>query len=302
MSVERTPTPSSHATPNAAKALARTFLALHDLRQQVWPSTPSIPILSFHRISALQPDHYMTLLPDRFEEILRQTQRHYTFVSLAEIDELLKKGRLDAPVVGLAFDDAYGCNATYAVPIMKTLRVPATFFVSSGYVDTDKLMQADIDRGYKDLRNFTSDELRSMADSGLFEIGSHTVTHIDLSKPWEDDVIRKELVDSKAALEKMLGRPVPRFAFPFGQHEHCHTRAIELAREAGYERVYSFFGGRNRVQRSGDVGFVLQRICPVYDDPAFVRACLANYRGRRTRLPLVGKSPRLTPAFHPTYF
>lgn len=292
----------SKPAPRSAKIATRAFLALQGLRDQLRKAQPSIPILSYHRISALQPNHYMTILPDKFERILREVQKHYTFVSLAEIDELLKRGRLDAPVVGLSFDDAYGCNATYAVPIMKALRIPATFFVSCAYVDSDVLHPSDVKRGYTNLRNFTSDELCSMANSGLFEIGSHTVTHIDLSRHWKDETILKELVDSKATLEAILARPVPRFAFPFGQREHCNERAIRLARVAGYERVYSFFGGRNVVKPGGEIGYVLQRIGPVYDDPEFVLACLANFRGRNTRVPLVGRGPELSREFHPSHF
>jgi len=288
--------------PPAAKLASKAFLGLHALRERLARVPPSIPILSYHRISALQPDHYMTILPDRFEAILRAVQRRYTFVSLAEIDELLKRPRLEVPVIGLAFDDTYGCNATYAVPILKALRIPATFFVSSGYVDSDELLPEDRKRGYSGLPNFTSAQLREMVETGLFDVQSHTVRHIDLSRTWDDATVERELVESKRALERITGRPVTRLAFPYGSRAHCSPQAIRIARSVGYERVYSFFGGRNRLVPGSGPGFVLQRICPVYEDSEFVLACLENYRGRHTRIPLVGRSPRLPAEFHPTCF
>src|SRR5262249_43816557 len=144
--------------------------------------------------------------------------------------------------------------------------------------------------------------LRTMADDELFEIGSHTVTHIDLSRPWDDDRIRQELVDSKAALEKIVGRPIPRFAFPYGSLAHCPDPALRLPPEARYERIYSFFGGKNKVTPNEPPGYVLQRICPIYEDSEFVRACLENYRGRHTSLPFMSSGPRLSRDFHPTFF
>jgi peptidoglycan/xylan/chitin deacetylase (PgdA/CDA1 family) len=288
--------------PRAAKLASRVFLRLHALRERLARVPPSIPILTYHRVSELQPDHYMTILPDRFEAILRAVQRHYTFVSLAEIDELLKKERLDAPVIGLTFDDSYGCNATYAVPILKALRVPTTFFVSSAYVDTDDLMLEDVRRGYSGLRNFTSAELREMAETDLFDVQSHTVSHIDLSRTWDDATVERELGESKRALERITGRPVTRLAIPFGSLAHCSAQAICIARSVGYERVYSFFGGRNRLTPGSEPSFVLQRIGPVYEDCDFVRACVENYRGRRTRILFVGRGPRLPADFHATCF
>lgn len=296
------PKASGKPAPSGVRLASRAFLALNEVRRRLSKKAPSIPILSYHRVSAFHPEHYMTLLPEHFEQILRATQKEYTFVSLAEIDELLQRGRLDAPVIGLSFDDSYGCNATYAAPILQALRIPATFFVSSGYVDSDAPMQEDVAQGHSNLPNFTSAQLRGMAETGLFEIGSHTVSHMDLSKDWTDAEIRRELADSKASLEKVTGRPVTRFAFPFGQWRHCRPQPIRVAREVGYERLYSFFGGRNRLTSSAPTGYVLQRICPIYEDIDFVRACLENYRGRRTRLPLVGRGPALTTDFHPTYF
>jgi peptidoglycan/xylan/chitin deacetylase (PgdA/CDA1 family) len=292
----------SKFAPAGARVASRAFLVVHALRQRLGRAAHTIPILSFHRVSAVRPEHYMTFLPESFAHLLREMKRHYTFVSLAEIDDLLSRQRLDAPVAGVAFDDTYGCNAKYAVPVLEAERVPATFFVSSGFVDSDRAHPDDQRLGYGPLPNFTSAELRAMAGNELFEIGSHTVSHIDLSRDWDDARVRQELSESKTSLEQTTGRPVTRFAFPYGSRAHCRVPWIRIARECGYTRVYSFFGGRNRLTPGASPGYVLQRICPTYEDPDFVRACLENYRGRDTSIPVLSRKPALSVDFHPTRF
>jgi glycosyltransferase involved in cell wall biosynthesis/peptidoglycan/xylan/chitin deacetylase (PgdA/CDA1 family) len=65
---------------------------------------------------------------------------------------------------------------------------------------------------------------------GLFEIGSHTVTHPLLtSLPAESQ--RTEIQDGKSELENILGHEVTGFAYPYGQ---CTTETLELVRAAGF--------------------------------------------------------------------
>lgn len=76
----------------------------------------------------------------------------------------------------------------------------------------------------------TRDELRALASSGLVDIGAHSVTHPALSS-LPIDAQRREIVDSKAQLEHLLGRTLTSFAYPFG-NQGPDTAA--LVREAGF--------------------------------------------------------------------
>lgn len=75
----------------------------------------------------------------------------------------------------------------------------------------------------------TGGELAALADDGV-EMGAHSMTHPQLDQvPLAS--ARREIAESKDALEQMLGRPVTTFAYPHGHH----TRAIkELVAGAGY--------------------------------------------------------------------
>jgi peptidoglycan/xylan/chitin deacetylase (PgdA/CDA1 family) len=88
--------------------------------------------------------------------------------------------------------------------------------------------------GRSEYRALNLDELKTLGDSGLVEIGSHTVTHSVLSaRP--PDVRRKEIVQSKGYLEEILGRPVDSFSYPYGGARDVGEDTIQLVSEAGYK-------------------------------------------------------------------
>ena len=85
-------------------------------------------------------------------------------------------------------------------------------------------------------------ELCEMADSGLVEVGSHTVSHPILasvtdSEAWE------ELTASRAQIEEALGREIRSFCFPNGKPSDYRPNHLQLVKEAGYtSAVVTRFG------------------------------------------------------------
>jgi peptidoglycan/xylan/chitin deacetylase (PgdA/CDA1 family) len=88
---------------------------------------------------------------------------------------------------------------------LRKLGIPATFFVSSAFVDSSTPFPHDVRRGFHDIPSFTSAQLRDMASDPLFEIGSHSVSHIDFSARPPAETIERELVESRRALEAITG-------------------------------------------------------------------------------------------------
>lgn len=85
-------------------------------------------------------------------------------------------------------------------------------------------------------------ELREMADSGLMEIGSHTVTHPILSSV-TDEESRDELVRSRAQIEEGIGRRVRSFCFPNGMPGDFRPSQVRQVADAGYDcSVIADFG------------------------------------------------------------
>src|SRR5690606_105975 len=89
----------------------------------------------------------------------------------------------------------------------------------------------------------TAEQIRLLAASGV-EIGAHTRTHADLGKLQGETLVR-EIVGSKRELERITGKPVRYFAFPYGLHANMSREAFVVAREAGFTGVCSAYGGYN---------------------------------------------------------
>jgi peptidoglycan/xylan/chitin deacetylase (PgdA/CDA1 family) len=90
-------------------------------------------------------------------------------------------------------------------------------------------------------------EVKALADNGM-EIGSHSVTHPVLSTVADDLELRREVFDSKLAIEAHTKRPVTALAYPVGGPKAYNDRVIQVVREAGYRYAFTYTSGLNRPQ------------------------------------------------------
>jgi peptidoglycan-N-acetylglucosamine deacetylase len=74
----------------------------------------------------------------------------------------------------------------------------------------------------------TATQVRELSRS--FELGAHTVHHIDLTRA-SDQQARREIVDSRSWLEDSTGKPCSMFCPPKGRF---FPRHVDLVRDAGY--------------------------------------------------------------------
>lgn len=97
----------------------------------------------------------------------------------------------------------------------------------------------------------TWDEIRELQDKYGFNFQCHTWSHQTLAGPYNQEVpeppdgrtdewYRHELLDSKAELERRLGKPVTSLCLPVG---HFSDDVIRRCREAGYKKVYASYPG-----------------------------------------------------------
>ncbi len=92
-------------------------------------------------------------------------------------------------------------------------------------------------------RLMTVEELRLLAASKWVTIGSHTVTHTQLSS-LSPEAQREEMVTSKNQLQKWLGREITVFSYPFGGRRHFTKESMQLCREAGFTKAAANFPGQ----------------------------------------------------------
>lgn len=96
-------------------------------------------VLMYHRIARVDIDPWeMCVSPEHFEEQLEAIRRVATPISLLEFVSACPEGDLPGRAVVVTFDDGYGDNAELAIPRLRQHRIPATFFVCTGNVDTPR--------------------------------------------------------------------------------------------------------------------------------------------------------------------
>jgi peptidoglycan/xylan/chitin deacetylase (PgdA/CDA1 family) len=102
-------------------------------------------ILIYHRVHS-KPDPYFPTEVDAllFDTQMAMLRRHCRPFPLAEGVTRLQEGSLPPRAVAVTFDDGYRDNAEIALPILQRHGVPATFFVSTGFLDGGRMWNDSI--------------------------------------------------------------------------------------------------------------------------------------------------------------
>lgn len=189
-------------------------------------------VLGYHAVSETWPSS-LAVTPSQLERqvrwLLRRGFRGATFYDAVASPPARK-------TFAVTFDDGYRSVLLEGFPILERLGVPGTVFPSITYIDSEQpkvgpALQHWLGTAHApELKAMTWDELRQLAAAG-WEIGSHTVTHPYLPQ-LDDAELERELVDSKARLEREIARPCRTIAYPSGRFDERVARA---AGSAGYE-------------------------------------------------------------------
>lgn len=195
-------------------------------------------VLCYHAVSPGWGER-VNVPPDALERQLRRLlRRGYRPVTFTEAVLAPPHRR----TLAVTFDDAWRSIAVHARPVLDALGIPATVFAPTRWVGADEPMPlAAAEWGgtpfEAELACMGWDDLRALADGG-WEIGSHTVTHPMLTRVTSDDALREELVASRTAVERGVGRPCRAVAYPYGDFD---ARVAQAARAAGYEAGATLF-------------------------------------------------------------
>jgi peptidoglycan/xylan/chitin deacetylase (PgdA/CDA1 family) len=213
---------------------------------------PKVSILMYHDIR--DASKYSTVItPWQFEEEVRWlAESGYAFITIGQLLDAVYSGGGDLPprCVALTFDDGWSGIYRYAYPILKRYGGTATLFLYTNYIGVGG-------------RSNTWDQYREMLAYG-FEIGSHTVSHCDLTErgAWRGrggkppsghgtytQRLMHELVDSKLILEEHLGVHIRSLALPYGAYD---SYVLQSALLAGYEGILSIIPGNTYVDADTD--------------------------------------------------
>lgn len=317
--------PSKGKLSQVLATARRSFL--RRIRSRLYPQSL---ILLYHRVTELPSDpQLLSVTPTHFAEHLEILHKYTCPLTLQQLVQGLREGHIPNQAVVITFDDGYADNLYQAKPLLEQYKVPATVFVTSGYVgQSDEFWWDELDRLllqpgvlpeilslninnnswqwelreaanysqetyqryrhwhmleqdtpsprqrlYRSLgqllrplpveerlktltelqswtgakpegrlthRALSPDEVCQLTAGGLIEVGAHTVTHPILST-LSPALQQVEIEQSKAQLERILGRPILSFSYPYGARSDYTSRTIDLVRKAGFECACSNF-------------------------------------------------------------
>ena len=183
------------------------------------------PILAFHNVTdSLKKDPYgLTVNTLVFEKKLQDINEHkYNTLFVSEVAAYLAKGEnIPKDAVALTFDDGKENFYTNVFPLLKKYNIKASLYIITGVRSVHYLSESQI---------------KEIDQSGLVEIGSHTVYHQRMSKLPEERQL-KELKDSKKYLEKLLGKEITVICYPYGDHSDLTK---QLSKQVGYKYGLNF--------------------------------------------------------------
>lgn len=204
-----------------------------------------VPIIMYHSVSAEACGaNRLNVSAQTFERQMRfLSSHHYNVVTVEALAKLLKnKKSLPPKTIAITFDDGYANNYTYAFPVLKKYRLPATIFI----------IVNEVGRAQGDRLNW--DQIRRLRDSGLISIGSHTLGPEPLINIKSEDALRAQIFDSKRRLEEELSIPVTVFSYPGGFFD---PKIRQMVVDAGYTAAVATNPGKD--YPGGDI-FALKRL------------------------------------------
>lgn len=136
--------------------------------------------------------------------------------------------------VAITFDDAFTSVVKNALPELAARGMPSTIFTPSGALGRTPAWEMEEAAEDRAETVVTADVLCGLA-SDLVSVGAHSITHPRLPQV-DRQAASAEIAGSKAQLERLLGREVTLFAFPYGEY---NEDVVDLCREAGYRHAFT---------------------------------------------------------------
>jgi peptidoglycan/xylan/chitin deacetylase (PgdA/CDA1 family) len=157
--------------------------------------------------------------------------KNYLSITISNANSVIIENSIQRPLL-ITFDDGLESVYHYAIPCLDEYNFKATIFCVASFLG--KASTWDV---YRNSAHLSAEQVRTISDSG-HEIGSHTLTHSNLTFINQSDLVR-ELRESKKILEDVTGKPVTSVSFPHGS---WNERVWKTALDEGYTSASLYRG------------------------------------------------------------
>ena len=229
------------------------------------PNSVIVPIILYHHVDVSPTSSRYHLSARKFDQEMKLLHDWgYTTITTGMMLEAITEGTdLPPRPIIITFDDGNLNTYTTAFPIMQKYGFTGVVYIVGRYMGADQFMNAD--------------QIQEMAAAG-WEVGSHTMTHSDLTL-LEPQQQRREIVDSREFLQSQLGLPIDTIAYPFGTYDPA---VLDYVYYAGYstavtlgstnnQGTYNLFALQRREIKSSYDMLQFAQFLPWHGDPIYLQ-------------------------------
>jgi peptidoglycan/xylan/chitin deacetylase (PgdA/CDA1 family) len=172
------------------------------------------PILLYHQIgdSLRGSQYYVTQAEFERQMFLLHAWGYHTITVKELAIAILVGAELPRNPIVLSFDDGNENTYSTAFPILQKYGFKGTSYIVYNYVGAKNFM--------------TKDQIRELYEAG-WEIGSHSISHVDLTKRLDRQ--EDEIIESRRKLQILLDVPISTFAYPYGAYDHLSLYYMNFA-------------------------------------------------------------------------
>ncbi len=211
--------PTDTFTPPPTETLPPTFTFTPTLTPEPqWsfqgPGDVVVPILLYHHIGVSPSNSSYYVLPYEFEQQMYFLHEWgYQTISVELMIKAIKEGaELPTKPIILTFDDGSDSIYTTALPVLQKYNFTGTAYLVYNYIGAPSFVNIE--------------EIQELYAAG-WEIGSHGINHIDLTK--YPNKQGEEIVESRQKLRNLLDIPILTFAYPYGTYDEDSLHYVYYA-------------------------------------------------------------------------
>ncbi len=209
-----------------------------------------VPILMYHKPPA-----------DFDAQMAALKNKGYNTIHMKDLaDYFAGRSQLPNKPAVVTFDDGFAVQQD-VMPILQKYGIKTTLYlIEGGDLSHYCIGLKRIDGEQCGDAYLKPDNVKQMLQSGLIEVGAHTVDHPNLAGMTPSDQMF-QIFTSKSYLEQTFGNPVTTFAYPYGTY---NSTSVELVGKAGFLTAVTTAPG---IAQNPQQPFLLHRVRDTYSLP-----------------------------------